>query len=77
MRNLTFPATARKLGWTGKILVSFIIMEDGNVEEINVLSGSGHDVLDNNVVTAIRRTAPFPEPPVRAQLVLPIVYSLR
>jgi protein TonB len=77
MRNLTFPAAARKLGWTGKIRVSFIIREDGRVEDINIVSGSGHEVLDRNVLAAIRRTAPFPEPPVKAQLILPIVYSLK
>lgn len=77
MRNLTFPAAARKLGWTGKIRVSFIIREDGRVEDINIVSGSGHEVLDMNVIAAIRRTAPFPEPPVNAQFILPIVYSLK
>ena len=44
---------------------------------INILSGSGHEVLDVNVVAAIRRTAPFPQPPVDAHLILPIVYSLK
>lgn len=77
MRNLSFPAGARKLGWTGKIRVSFIIREDGRVEDINIVSGSGHEVLDMNVIAAIRRTAPFPEPPVKAQFILPIAYSLK
>ncbi|MBU4261653.1 MAG: energy transducer TonB [Proteobacteria bacterium] len=77
MRNLSFPAAARKLGWTGKISVAFIIREDGSVEDINIVSGSGHEVLDINVISAIRRTAPFPEPPVKARFILPIVYSLK
>lgn len=77
MRNLSFPAGARKLGWTGKMRVSFIIREDGGVEDITIVSGSGHEVLDMNVVAAIRRTAPFPEPPVKAQFILPIAYSLK
>lgn len=77
MRNLSFPAGARKLGWTGKIRVSFIIREDGGVEDITIVSGSGHEVLDMNVIAAIRRTAPFPQPPVKAQFILPIAYSLK
>ncbi|MCK9294616.1 MAG: TonB family protein [Desulfobulbaceae bacterium] len=77
MRNLSFPAGARKLGWTGKMRVSFIIREDGGVEGITIVSGSGHEVLDMNVITAIRRTAPFPQPPVKAQFILPIAYSLK
>jgi len=77
MNNLSFPATARKMGLTGKIVVSFLLREDGQVEDIVIVSGSGHEILDNNVVAAIRRVAPFPRPPVRAQLVLPIVYNLK
>lgn len=77
MRNLSFPAAARKLGWSGKILISFVIKEDGNVEDIKIITGSGHEILDINVISAIHRTAPLPKPPVKAQLILPIVYSLK
>jgi len=77
LNNLSFPATARKMGLTGKIVVSFLLREDGQVEDIAIVSGSGHEILDNNVVATIRRIAPFPRPPARAQLVLPIVYNLK
>ena len=77
LNNLSFPATARKMGLTGKIVVSFLLREDGQVEDIAIVSGSGHEILDNNVVATIRRIAPFPRPPTRAQLVLPIVYNLK
>lgn len=77
LKNLNFPATAQKMGLTGNIVVSFLLKEDGHVENIAVVSGSGHDILDSNVVATIRRIAPFPKPPVQAQLVLPIVYNLK
>lgn len=77
LNNLSFPATARKMGLTGKIVVSFLLKEDGQVEDIAIVAGSGHEILDNNVVATIRRIAPFPRPPTRAQLVLPIVYNLK
>jgi protein TonB len=77
LNNLSFPATARKMGLTGKIVVSFLLREDGQVEDIAIVAGSGHEILDNNVVATIRRIAPFPRPPARAQLVLPIVYNLK
>lgn len=77
LNNLSFPATARKMGLTGKIVVSFLLRADGQVEDLAVVSGSGHRILDNNVLATIRRLAPFPKPPARAQLVLPIVYNLR
>ena len=76
LNNLSFPATARKMGLTGKIVVSFLLREDGQVEDIAIVTGSGHEILDNNVVATIRRIAPFPRPPARAQLVLPIVFNL-
>ncbi|MGD9948501.1 MAG: energy transducer TonB [Desulfobulbus sp.] len=77
LRNLQFPATARKMGLTGKIVVSFVLKADGQVEGITVVTSSGHDILDNTVVATIRRVAPFPKPPASAQLMLPIVFHLK
>ncbi|MDD2467986.1 MAG: energy transducer TonB [Desulfobulbus sp.] len=77
LRNLQFPATARKMGLSGKIVVSFVLKANGQVEGITVVSSSGHDILDRSVVATIRRIAPFPKPPVSAQLMLPIVFHLK
>jgi len=77
LRNLKFPATARKMGLSGKIVVSFLLKADGQVERITVVSSSGYEILDHTVVTTIRRVAPFPRPPVSAQLMLPIVFHLK
>nr|WP_321465459.1 energy transducer TonB [uncultured Desulfobulbus sp.] len=77
LRNLHFPATARKMGLSGKIVISFVLKENGQVEGITVVSSSGHEILDDTVVATIRRVAPFPRPPVSAQLMLPIVFHLK
>ncbi len=77
LRNLRFPEIARKMGLSGKIVVSFVLKTDGQVERITVVSSSGHKLLDNTVVSTIRRVAPFPRPPVSAQLMLPIVFHLK
>lgn len=77
LSNLRFPATARQRGQSGKIVVSFSLMADGQVERIAIVAGSGHDILDQAVIDTIRRVAPFPRPPVSAQLVLPIVFHLK
>jgi len=75
-RNVSYPETARRMGWQGKVLLSFIIMADGSVRAVKILQGSGFTMLDNSAIETIKDTAPFPRPPVEAQLVIPIVYSL-
>jgi TonB family protein len=76
-RNLTFPASARKRSLFGKIEISFFVGTDGGVEDIRIMSSSGHALLDTNVIAAVRRSAPFPAPPKKARIVLPIVFRLK
>ena len=75
--HLSFPSAARRMGMTGKIIVSFLLREDGGVENILVVQSSGYEMLDDHVVSTIRATAPFSKPPARVQLVLPIVFHLK
>lgn len=75
-KNITYPARARKFGWAGKVVVTFIVHESGKVSSERVVSSSGYGLLDDNVIGAIRDVAPFPRPPVKAELRIPIVYSL-
>lgn len=77
LKNLTYPPMARKNGWQGKVKVSFMIREDGKVETIRIVESSGYVVLDRNVVETIREVQPFPKPPVRAELVIPVTYALK
>lgn len=74
--KLVYPPKARREGWTGKVRVSFVILENGNVSDIRVLAGSGHELLDQNAVETIKKAAPFPRPPIRAELRMPIIYRL-
>ena len=76
MKNLSYPQMARKMGWEGKVIISFIICENGHAENIKIKESSGFGVLDKNAVETIKRVLPFPKPPVRAELIMPIVYRL-
>jgi protein TonB len=76
MKSLLYPAIAREKGWTGQTRVSFVVCEDGCVADIRVVTSSGYRLLDKNVVETIKRASPFPAPPVRAEIVLPITYEL-
>lgn len=77
MDNLIYPATAQRMGMRGKVLVSFIINEGGDVDTVTIVSSCGHELLDTNVINTIHKAAPFPKPPERAQVILPIVYDLK
>lgn len=74
-RNLAYPAVARRMGWKGQMIVSFVICEGGRVENIRILKSSGHRILDENAVNTIKRIQPFPKPPVKAEIVIPIAYQ--
>jgi len=75
-RNTSYPSIARRMGWEGKVLVTFIICADGRVEDIRVIKSCGFDALDKNAIKTIKRCAPFPKPPLRAEVTLPITYRL-
>jgi protein TonB len=64
------------MGWQGKVLLSFIITADGLVREFKIIKSSGFAMLDKSAVESVKDTAPFPKPPVEAQVVIPIVYRL-
>lgn len=75
-RRLTYPLMARRMGWTGRVTIAFIVEEDGGVDDVKVLAGSGHAALDRHAVETIRRGAPYSRPPGRAEFVMPITYRL-
>ncbi|MCX5848837.1 MAG: energy transducer TonB [Deltaproteobacteria bacterium] len=75
-KNLSYPYKAKMKGWAGTVMVSFIILENGQVKNIHVIKSSGYEVLDNNVIETIKAVAPFPQPPITAELQMPICYRL-
>jgi periplasmic protein TonB len=76
MSNLIYPTQAKKMGWKGQVTVSFIICEKGTVEGVRIIKSSGHKILDENVAFTIREVQPFPKPPVRAEIIIPVIYRL-
>ncbi len=75
-KNLVYPRKAKRMGWSGKVVVSFVIKEDGYVTGMKIIISSGYDLLDDNVIETIRKVQPFPKPPVRAEIKIPITYRL-
>lgn len=75
--RIVYPNLARRMGWHGKVLTSFVIHRDGTVSDIKILSSSGFKVLDENAVSTIQEVSPFPKPPITAKIIIPISYRLR
>ena len=76
VKNLKYPSVARQMGWRGSVTVAFVILENGNAEAIRVTQSSGHDLLDQSVLKTVRALQPFPRPPDRAELIIPIAFRL-
>lgn len=75
-KNISYPAMARRMGWQGKVVVSFVVCQNGAVENLQVVESSGYAQLDKNALATIRQVEPFPSPPVRVKLVLPVMYKI-
>jgi periplasmic protein TonB len=75
-KNIIYPEKARRMGWQGKVIVSFVILKDGCASNIKIKESSKHRLLDDNVIKTVKAVSPFPRPPVKSELLMPIVYRL-
>ena len=76
LQRVTYPPLARRMGWQGKVVLSFVINPNGTIKEPEVAQGSGHEILDQSALEALKGSAPFPQPPVEARITIPIAYKL-
>jgi protein TonB len=76
VKNLKYPYAARRMGWKGSVTVALVILENGTVETVRVIKSSGHDLLDRSVLETVRTLQPFPKPPSRAEVIVPITFRL-
>ena len=77
LKNLAYPPGAKRMGLKGIVTVDFVILENGLVQNVKIMESSGYDMLDRSVIETIRRSQPFPKPPVKAELKIPIVFRLQ
>lgn len=75
-KNLSYPPRARKMGWTGRVVVCFQVLKNGRVDKVRIKNSSGYEILDSNVVDTIHEVEPFPRPPEWVELSMPIIYRL-
>lgn len=74
---LTYPVVARRMGWEGRVVVSFRLLPDGRIEDIRIEESSGYEVLDRNTLRVVRlASGEFPKPDRPVEIRLPVVYRL-
>jgi len=54
-----YPSVAAKSGLGGALAVEFAISKDGELLYVNLLDSSGHAILDESAIKAIRTAAPY------------------
>ena len=76
LKKLVYPQRARRMGWQGQVKIRFVVDTSGKVKDLEVLETSGYPLLDRQALKAVKRAAPFPPPPVAAEISLPITFRL-
>jgi periplasmic protein TonB len=76
MRNIKYPEKARRMGLEGRVLVSFVVLENGSTGDINVVNSSGSRLLDESATDGVARTTIHKKVPYRVVVMLPVVYRL-
>lgn len=77
IKRLSYPVVARRMGWNGRVVLAFVVTEDGNIHSLQIRSSSGYQVLDTCAMDTVKTAAPFPRPPVAAEIVMPIHFRLQ
>ncbi len=75
--SLRYPTMARRQGWQGQVQVRFNILLTGEIDNLQIFSSSGYSLLDRQALQAVKIAAPFPIPPVRANITIPVTFVLK
>jgi protein TonB len=49
-----YPMVARRMAWQGKVIISVEVLASGVAGQVKLYQSSGHDVLDNAALQAVR-----------------------
>lgn len=73
--NVKYPPKAKKLSIEGIVVVKFRILEDGSVQNIQIVEG--HTLLRNSTIEAIEEASKsFPKSEISIEIQIPIEYKL-
>lgn len=76
-----YPRIARENGWEGTVLVRVAVQPDGRPESVQVRKSSGHAILDDAAIEAVKKWRFIPAKdgniPIRSVVEIPIHFDLR
>lgn len=76
----SYPASSRRMGETGTVLLRVLVDEDGRPESVSVATSSGFDRLDRAALDAVRRWTFVParqgDRTVKAAVLVPLEFQL-
>lgn len=73
-----YPTQAVRLKQEGDVRISFRLKNNGEVEDIKILGSSGYELLDEDAMKLIQKTALyFPKPSKSVRITVPLRYNLR
>lgn len=76
-----YPTIAKSRGWQGKVLLRVKVSAEGASDEVVVEQSSGHEMLDDSAVEAVKKWRFIPakrgDTPVASSVIVPIVFTLR
>ncbi len=50
-----YPVQAKRMGWEGRVLLRVEVLASGSVGQVSIAKSSGHDLLDEAALDAVRR----------------------
>lgn len=50
-----YPVQAKRMGWEGRVLLRVEVLANGNAGEVSIARSSGHELLDEAALDAVRR----------------------
>lgn len=63
----SYPPEAGRQGLFGKLLLKFTILKDGTLADMKLIDSTGHQILDEEALHAVKMASPYPPFPKRIE----------
>lgn len=74
-----YPARATQMGWSGTVILRVRVSADGTAQNVSVKKSSGHKVLDDSAITAVKKWTFVPSKrgstPIDGWATVPIIFN--